>query len=408
MQYRQFGSLNDKVSALGFGCMRLPTARRFFVKRVDDTEAITTIRMGIDQGINYIDTAYPYHFGKSETIVGDALQDGYRDRVKLVTKLPVMLMRKPEQFDSYLEKQLRKLKTDCLDFYLLHALNMSSFEKVRRFELIDKLERAQRAGKIKHLGFSFHDTQPVFQQIVDYYPWDLTLVQHNYMDTAIQATSNGLKYAHEKGLAVAIMEPVKGGMLANPPKQALKIMADAPVQRTPVDWALQFLWNKPEVSVVLSGMSSRKQVLENCKSGASSGVHSLGSEELKVIDKLATVFRSRIVVACTACGYCMPCAQGADIPDCFAILNNVALVDQGDFTQRLSTWSIRRRYKKKPGTAEQKMKKPDTGGQASLCTGCGACLKKCPQHLDIPTELEKVHAVLSRGEKVERYLPSAQ
>jgi len=405
MKYRQMGSLDWQVSALGFGCMRLPTSRRFLVKTVDTKEAIETIRMGIDRGINYVDTAYPYHLGRSETIVGEALQDGYRKRVKLVTKLPVMLMRKADQFDSYLEGQMRKLKTDYLDSYLLHGLNAAGFKKVQRFELVDKLERARDAGKIRHLGFSFHDTLPVFKQIVDYYPWDLAMVQHNYMDTGIQATNEGLVYAHEKGIAVVVMEPVKGGMLANPPKEALDVMASAPVKRSPVDWALQFLWNKPEVSAVLSGMSSRVQLEENCSSAEHSGVGSLSTEELESIDQLADVFRRRIVVGCTACSYCMPCKQGVDIPDCFAILNNVALAEQGDFTQKMSTWLMKRGYKRKSQNEKQREKRPEAGGAATLCTSCGACVKKCPQELDIPAELEKVHAVLGRGEKVEKYLP---
>jgi predicted aldo/keto reductase-like oxidoreductase len=405
MKYRQMGSLDWQVSALGFGAMRLPTSRRFLVKTVDTKEAIETIRMGIDRGINYVDTAWMYHLGRSESIVGDALQDGYRERVKLVTKLPIPFVRKADQFDTYLETQLKRLKTDYLDIYLLHGLNESGLKKTQRFELVDKLERAKKEGKIRHLGFSFHDTLPVFKEIVDYHPWDLVMVQHNYMDTGVQATSEGVRYAHEKGMAVVVMEPVKGGMLANPPKEALDIMASAPVKRSPVDWALQFLWNKPEVSVVLSGMSARDQVEENCDSAERSGVGSLSPEELSVIDRLADVFRRRIVVGCTACGYCMPCKQGVDIPDCFSVLNNVALVEQGDFNQRMMTWFIRRRYKKKPQNEKQREKNPDVGGGAALCTACGACIKKCPQELDIPAELEKVHAVLAKGEKVERHLP---
>jgi predicted aldo/keto reductase-like oxidoreductase len=231
------------------------------------------------------------------------------------------------------------------------------------------------------------------------------MVQHNYMDTGVQATSEGVRYAHEKGMAVVVMEPVKGGMLATPPKEALDIMASAPVKRSPVDWALQFLWNKPEVSVVLSGMSARDQVEENCDSAERSGVGSLSPEELSVIEQLADVFRRRIVVGCTACNYCMPCKQGVDIPDCFAVLNNVALAEQGDRGQRMMTWFIRRRYKKKPQDEKQLEKNPDVGGAAALCTACGACIKKCPQELDIPAELEKVNAVLAKGEKVEEHLP---
>ncbi len=403
MQYRQMGALDWPVSALGFGCMRLPTSRRFLVKTVDRKEAIRTLRMGIDRGINYVDTAYPYHLGRSETIVGEALQGGYRDRVKLVTKYPVFLVRSADAFEGYLHKQLRKLQTDVLDSYLLHGLNAAGFEKVQRFELVDKLERARDAGKIRHLGFSFHDTLPVLKRIIDYYPWDIVMLQHNYMDTAIQGTSEGVAYAHEKGMAVVIMEPVKGGTLANPPQAALEIMKAAPVTRSPVDWALQFLWNKPEVACVLSGMSSRHQVTENCDSAEQSGVERLTPEELQVIERLAATFRERVLVGCTACGYCLPCPHGVDIPDCFAILNNVALVGQGDLAQRFNTFRIRRRYRKKARTKAQLEKRPGTGS-AALCTACGACVKKCPQGLEVPAELEIVNAVLGRRESVEPFL----
>ncbi len=189
MQYRQMGSLDWQVSALGFGAMRLPTSRRFLVKTVDTKEAIETLRLGFDRGINYVDTAYPYHLGRSETVVGQALKDGYRDRVKLVTKLPVFIMRKAEQFDTYLETQLKRLDTDHLDAYLLHSLNVSGFSKVKRFDLIEKLERAKQAGKIVHIGFSFHDALPLFKEIVDYYPWDLAMVQHNYKSIFLRVSS---------------------------------------------------------------------------------------------------------------------------------------------------------------------------------------------------------------------------
>jgi len=406
MKFRRMGSLDWEVSALGFGCMRLPRRRRWLLKRVDGKEAVAAIRMSIDRGINYVDTAYPYHLGRSETIVGDALADGYRDKVKLVTKFPIFLARRAEQFDTYLENQLRKLRTDHLDSYLLHGLSEKTFEKAKRFDLVEKLLRAKEAGKILHLGFSFHDTLPVFRRIVDFYPWDLVMVQHNYMDTGVQATGDGLRYAHEKGIAVVVMEPVKGGMLANPPKEALAVMRSAPVRRSPVDWALQFLWNKPEVSVVVGGMSARDQVRQNCDSADRSGIGTLTPEELAVIDQLAAIFRRRILVGCTACGYCMPCPQGVDIPDCFAILNNTALASQGDLNQRMHAFFMRRRYRKKPRTKEQLAKKPGSGS-AALCTACGACVKKCPQGLDVPAELEKVHAVLAKGKKVREVLDRA-
>lgn len=402
MQYRRMGSLGWEVSALGFGCMRLPT-RRMLPGVVDPRESVAAIRLGIDRGINYLDTAYLYHLGRSETIVGNALGGGYRERVKLVTKLPVILARKPEDFDTYLHRQLHRLRTDCLDAYLLHGLNRGLYQKARRLGFVEKLERAREAGTIRHVGFSFHDSFPVLKEIIDSHPWDIVMVQHNYMDTGIQATSEGLAYAHGKGMAVVVMEPLKGGMLAHPPRRALAIMEGASAKRTPVEWALQFLWNKPEVSVVLSGMSSRNQVNQNCDSAERSGVGSLPPEDLDVIEQLAAAFRERIVVGCTGCGYCMPCPHGVDIPDCFAILNNVALAAQGNFAERYYTYFIRRRYRHKARSKAELQGKTE-GGSAALCVACGACLPKCPQGIDIPAELKKVHAVLARGERVENYL----
>ncbi|MGD8599115.1 MAG: aldo/keto reductase, partial [Anaerolineae bacterium] len=306
MQYRKMGSLDWEVSALGFGCMRLPP-RRFNRMRADTDESIRIIRHGIDLGINYIDTAWPYHLGDSERIVGQALQDGYRERVHLVTKLFMPLVRETEAFDRYLNAQLEKLQTDYLDIYLFHALNAGAFEKVKRLGLIEKMEEAKQQGRIRHIGFSFHDTFPVFKEIVDYYDWDMAQIQYNYMDTGIQATRDGLAYGHSKGIAMVIMEPLKGGQLANPPAAALEIMHENGHGRTPVDWALQFLWNRPEVATVLSGMGSRQMVDENCASADRSGIHSLSREEEDVITRLAEVYRSQILVPCTACEYCMPC-----------------------------------------------------------------------------------------------------
>lgn len=205
----------------------------------DKDESIRIIRSGIDQGINYIDTGWLYHLGESEKILGLALKDGFREKIKLVTKLPLFLVRKTEDFDRYLNAQLERLQTGSLDMYLFHAMNAGGLEKVKRLGLIEKMEEAQRQGRLQHIGFSFHDTAPVFKEIIDFYHWDMTQIQYNYMDTAIQATTEGLKYAHSKGIAVVIMEPVKGGTLANPPTEALEVMNAASVKRTPVDWALQ-------------------------------------------------------------------------------------------------------------------------------------------------------------------------
>jgi predicted aldo/keto reductase-like oxidoreductase len=220
------GSLDWNVSALGFGCMRLPP-RKFNRLRAETDKSVDVIRYGIDLGINYIDTAWLYHLGDSEKILGKALKDGYRDRVYLVTKLPLFIVTNSNQFDSYLKTQMKRLQTDYLDAYLFHTVNQGNFEKIKKLELIKKMEKAKKEGLIRSIGFSFHDTLPVYKEVIDYYPWDITQIQYNYMDTGVQATTEGLNYAHSKGIAVVVMEPLKGGTLVNPPLEALQIINSA-------------------------------------------------------------------------------------------------------------------------------------------------------------------------------------
>jgi len=378
------GRLDWEVSALGFGCMRLPP-RRFNRLRAETNESVRIIRYGIDLGINYLDTAWPYHMGDSEKIVGHALKDGYRERIKLVTKLPTFMVRKTEDFDSYLKTQLNRLQTDYLD------------KKVKRLGLLRKMEKAQEEGLIRHIGFSFHDNLPVFKDIIDSYPWDMAQIQYNYMDTGIQATTEGLKYAHSKGIAVVIMEPIKGGKLANPPKEALNVMKTSGINRTSVDWALQFLWNKPEVATVLSGMGTQQMVDENCLSADKSGINSLTEKENKVISQVADLYREKILVPCTACNYCMPCPSGVDIPSNFAILNNFSME-----SSRIQRFMLRRKYRGLVNSSE-KVDKEKPNGNASVCVNCGRCLEKCPQHIEIPNELRKSHAILGEGKKTLDY-----
>jgi hypothetical protein len=393
MQYRKMGSLEWEVSALGFGAMRLPQ-RRFNRMRAETDESIRIIRHGIELGINYVDTAWPYHLGDSERIVGQALHNGYRERVHLVTKLFMPMVREAAAFDRYLNSQLEKLQTDYLDTYLFHSLDRGSFEKVKRLGLIEKMEEAKRQGRIRHIGFSFHDTTPVFKEIIDYYDWDMAQIQYNYMDTGIQATTDGLVYGHSKGIAMVIMEPVKGGALANPPDEALEIMRASGIERSPVDWALQFLWNRPEVAVVLSGMSNQQMVDENCASAGRSGINSLTPEEEEVIARLAEVYRSKILVPCTACGYCMPCPVGVNIPQNFAVLNNVSL--EGN---RLLRWRVRRSYGKL-ARSKAELDRENPNGSASMCVECGECLEKCPQEINIPVDLAKTHAILGKRGRI--------
>lgn len=393
MQYRKMGSLDWEVSALGFGCMRLP-ARRFSLMGADLEESRRIIRYGIDRGINYVDTAWFYHLGESEKFLGEILKDGYREKVKLASKLPMPLVRSTADFERFLSAQLERLQTDHLDIYLFHSMNAGQFEKMKRLGLLEEMEKARRQGLIRHIGFSFHDTYPVFKQIVDHYDWDLVQIQYNYMDTCLQATTEGLEYAHGKGMAVVVMEPVKGGTLANPPAEALAVINSAPVRRTPVDWALQFLWNRPEVATVLSGMSALQQVVENCDSADRSGVNSLSREEELVITRLAEIYQERILVPCTGCEYCQPCPSGVNIPQNFALLNNLALEDS--FRRRFTARRSYRKLAARPGD----LLPDDSNGGALLCSDCGECLEKCPQEIDIPRELDKVQAILGKKEKI--------
>jgi len=392
VEYRKFGSTDFEVSALGLGCMRLPTVR-IIPQRVDNRKATSMIRSAVDQGVNYLDTAWPYHFGGSEKVLGNALKDGYREKVHLVTKLFMPLVRKPEDFDSFLERQLNKLQTDYLDTYLFHSLNKSYFDKVKRFDLIERMIRAREDGKIRYIGFSFHDVLPVYKEIVDYYNWDVTQIQYNYMDTAIQATHEGLTYAASKGMAVVVMEPVKGGQLANPPQEAREVMSKAENQRSAVDWALQYLWNLPEVSLVLSGMSSRKQLDENVESAGRSGINALSPEDNAIIQQLVGIYRKKILVPCTACQYCMNCPSGVNIPENFAIINNMAM-ENG-----FGRFRTKRSYRKLV-SEEKKLNKEKTNGNAAVCTDCKICIQKCPQGIDIPEELRKVDLVMNQGKKL--------
>ena len=392
MKYRKMGSLDWDVSALGFGCMRLPTSG--LRNKVDEKYAIQIVREGIDLGINYVDTAWPYHEGASEVILGKALKDGYREKVHVATKLPTFLVKTEKDFDTFLNNQLKRLQLDCIDVYLFHCLNKFEFEKIKRLNLIDKMEKAKAEGKIRHIGFSFHDIFPVLKQIVDYYSWDLGQIQYNYVDTEIQATTDGLKYLHEKGIATVIMEPVKGGLLANPSKEVRDILQNADKQRTPVDWALQFLWDRPEVSVVLSGMSSRRQVVENCASAERSGVNSLTQNDRVMFQEITEVLRRGMLIPCTGCGYCMPCPAGVSIPSNFALANNM-VAGGTSVMDIMFRWQMKRNYKE---LAQSKKEREKTGkeGSSLLCIECRACIPKCPQSINIPEELKKVNEVISK------------
>ena len=372
MQYRKFGKLDFQTSILGFGCMRLPVLNRNQAN-IDEVEAIRMIRHAIDNGVNYVDTAYPYHQGQSEILVGKALQNGYREKVKLATKLPVGRCEKFEDFDSLLNEQLEKLATDHIDFYLLHGLNRITWDKVKKLGIERFLETALVDGRITYSGFSFHDEFPVFKEIVDSYPWTFCQIQYNYIDTEFQAGNKGLQYAAAKGLAVIIMEPIKGGKLAKtPPSSILELWSKAEEQRSPAEWALRWVWNHPEVTMLLSGMSTMEQVEENLRVADMAKPNSLSEQELNVIKEVKTRFGLLSRIDCTSCGYCQPCPSGVAIPRNFTIYNDAFIYDDYNSSQFVYNTFF---------TPESK---------ASACTECGACEEACPQHLSIRAHLKEV------------------
>ncbi len=379
MQYRTFGKLDWQPSALGFGAMRLPTLNND-PKQINETLATEMIRHAVDQGVNYIDTAWPYHDGESEPFVGRVLQDGYREKVKLASKMPTWLADKPEDFDTYLDQQLERLQTDHIDFYLLHALESKRWSKIRDLGVCEWAERAIIDGRIRHIGFSFHDEYDVFQQIIDEYDgWEFCQVQYNFMDLHYQAGIKGVRYAVERGLAVVIMEPLRGGRLAQnpPPAPVAEVWAQAEQQRSPADWALQWLWNQPEISLVLSGMSEMVHVEENLASAAVSGVGTLSEEELALIDEVREAYLALGPIPCTDCKYCLPCPNGVEIPRIFELYNESKMYgDPGG-----PRWA----YANIINEAQR----------ANACIECGNCEEQCPQGIEIIEWLQTAHELLS-------------
>lgn len=386
MQYRKFGKLGWKCSALGFGCMRFPTIGGEH-SNIDEPEATGMLRYAIDHGVNYVDTAYPYHGGNSERVVGRALKDGYREKVKLATKLPYWEVKAPEDFDRLLNEQLEKLQTNHIDFYLLHALNEKGWHKIRDMDVRQSSERAIADGRIGHIGFSFHDKYPVFKEIVDAHDWTFCQIQYNYMDIENQAGTKGLKYAASKGLAVVIMEPLLGGRLVDPPEPIRQMWDTAAKKRKPADWALQWLWNQPEVSVVLSGMSAMEQVEENVASASASGINTLMEEELALFDQVREKYGELCPIPCTRCGYCMPCPNGVDIPRNLTVYNEGVMYDKPDHSRtEYNNWI------------------PEEA-RASVCLQCRECEEKCPQSILISEWMPTVHAVLGEGQPYVCELP---
>ncbi|MFP4164972.1 MAG: aldo/keto reductase [Chitinispirillaceae bacterium] len=379
MLYRKFNTLNRDVSALGLGTMRFPTVKDGDQTRVDEAKTVELIRNCIDHGINYIDTAWPYHNGESEEVVGKALRDGYREKVVLTTKLPCWLIESSADFDKYLDQQLEKLRTDHVDFYLLHALFTDRWEKMLSFDVFRWADRAVKDGRIGSLGFSFHDSPQLFTRIVDRYDWGMCQIQYNYLNENVQAGTRGLEYAASKGVPVVVMEPLLGGFLADPPGEIGKVIRES--GKNPVDLALSWLFDRPEVSCVISGMSNLEQVEQNVSIAARAGVGNMSSDDMDIVKEVKKIYRSYHVIPCTKCDYCQPCPSGVRIPRIFEIYNESRIEGKHRSGQAMYNWHMKDSEK------------------ANNCTGCKACESHCPQKIGIADWMERIHEELAFKEK---------
>lgn len=372
MNYRIVGKTKERVSILGFGAMRLPT-RGGNDADVDEPMAVEMIRYAIDRGVNYVDSAYVYHGGNSEGVVGRALQGGYREKVFVATKLPVWSVQTLDDADRIFGEQLARLRTDRIDFYLLHCLTKTSWPRMRDLGILKWAERKRAEGRIRHIGFSFHDAYEVFTPIVDGYDWSFCQIQYNLVNEDVQAGTKGLAYAAGKGLGVIVMEPLFGGALANPPEAIRAVWSASRRPLRPADAALRWVWSKLEVSVVLSGMTAPEQVRENVESAGRAGDVWLDEEERAVVARVQRAYEGLSPIPCTKCGYCMPCPNGVDIPVNFELYNNAAVYKGNTSTL------CRNLYYSMPEAQ-----------RAAACQECKECEEKCPQQIPIIEKLKSV------------------
>lgn len=363
MKYRTLAG--EKVSVLGFGCMRFPITSDNAAD-IDEEKTTNMLHYAVENGVNYFDTAYVYHNRKSEDFIGKALKP-FRNEIHIATKCPTWEIKCEDDFDRILEDQLKKLDTDYIDFYLMHALDKDRFDNiVLKFNLIDKLNKAKAEGKIHHIGFSFHDDLDTFKRIIDSNPaWEFCQIQLNYINTEYQAGLEGLEYAHKKGLDVIIVEPLLGGKLANPSPQVADVLSD---EKSPVEWAMDFLWNREEVSLLLSGMGAMEQVKSNIEYADKAEVGMLTDDNLDILKRTKEVFDKMALVPCTKCAYCMPCPFGLDIPKTFEAYNATASL----------------------GMDRAKSIYSEISKGADQCKKCKKCEKVCPQNIKISSLMTKI------------------
>ncbi len=366
MKYRKFGKLGIECSAFGVGCMRFDmTTNENGESVVDESKSTPIIRRAIEAGVNYFDTAYVYSGRKNEVALGHALRDGYRDRVYIATKLPTWECNTREDMDRFLDEQLANLETDRIDFYLVHSLNRTNWDKVNALGVCEFLDQAKASGKIKYACFSFHDDYDAFKYILDSYDWDMCQIQYNYLDIEHQATRRGLGYAHSKNIPVVIMEGLRGGKLANVPANVQAIFDSHPVKRSPAEWAFRWLLSQEGVATVLSGVSTMEQLEDNLRIFDEAEIGCMTEAEDALITSAREAYESRIKVGCTGCAYCVPCPAEVEIPKIFSLWNNLFMFDE--------KLEGNPRYAKL--IADKK--------SAENCLECGQCEGICPQHIGI-------------------------
>ncbi len=376
MQYRQIPKTGEKISALGFGCMRLPEKRG----QIDETRAKKQLFHAIEKGVDYFDTAMPYHMGSSESFLGKVFQGGIRKKINIATKLPPWYVSQPSDMEKLFCAQLENLKTDYIDYYLLHALDGDSFKKMQNFGAMEFLERLKSQGRIRNAGFSFHGKKRDFKHIVDAYDWEFCQIQYNYLDTENQAGTKGLEYAADKELGIVIMEPLRGGNLGRKsPDKIQDIWDRADIKREPVQWSLEWIWNHPEVTCILSGMNEGSHIDQNIKMAGNALPSIMSQKDLALVDKAKILYRELMKAGCTGCRYCMPCPHGVNIPGCFELYNNFHM-----FNDRTNA---RMFYLATGGGLLS-----DEPSLASQCQECGDCEKVCPQDIPIMDLLKEVAA----------------
>jgi predicted aldo/keto reductase-like oxidoreductase len=370
MKYRIFPKTGEKISLLGFGSMRLPQIDGDSAQ-IDEAEAIRMIRYAIDNGVNYVDTAYMYHDGDSEVVVGKALKDGYREKVLLADKLHLLYAKEAADQQKILDEQLRRLDLPYIDMYLVHDIHEKTWERAQKYDTLRFMKEKQAEGVIKHIGFSFHGETPAFfREVIDAFPWDFCQIQLNYMDAEFQAGVEGLKYAASKGIPVVVMEPLKGGKLTDVlPGPIQAYWNDIGTERTPAEWALKWVANFPEVLTILSGMSTFEQVEENIRILADAEANALTPQELAVIDKVAAEYNKLVPYSCTSCRYCIPCPVKLNIPYLIGLRNEATIFACPE----------------KIAFSIQSFVRP----QPSECIACRQCEDKCPQHLPIADIMEE-------------------